>query len=163
MPPPSRPRLLHSQQSPHNPINNDNNNTPPPDILYPIVEQAKPTPPTPTPKPPTRPKPVRTPPPRPKPQMKPKPTVITPPPIITVRPPSPIIPVIPPPPIIPVIPPPPIIPVIPPNNNNFNSDIIAPPIDILKDGGLTQKNSNKNLYLIGGAGLIAAIILMKNK
>ena len=145
MPPPSRPRLLHSQQSPHNPINNDNNNTPPPDILYPIVEQAKPTPPTPTPKPPTRPKPVRTPPPRPKPQMKPKPTVI------------------PPPPIIPVIPPPPIIPVIPPNNNNFNSDIIAPPIDILKDGGLTQKNSNKNLYLIGGAGLIAAIILMKNK
>ena len=56
MPPTNRPRLLNSQQSPHNPINNNNN--PPANIVYSIVQPSSPAPPTslqsPTPiKPPT--------------------------------------------------------------------------------------------------------------
>ena len=48
----------------------------------------------------------------------------------------------------------------------FNTDknVYLPPIDILKDGNETLKEKdNTNLYLIGGAGLIAVLILMKNK
>ena len=150
MPPTNRPRLLNSQQSPHNPINN---NTPPPNILYTIVNPATKPQPTPLKPPPeTEDKKLRrinrearmkaNQERRNNRQQPPKPNIYLPPDNIKND----------------LITPPP---------NDIKNDVVLPPIDIMKDGGnegvktLTQLKFNKNLYLIGGAGILAAIILMK--
>ena len=159
MPPTNRPRLLNSQQSPHNPINN--NNSPPANIVYSIVQPSSPAPPTslqsPTPiKPPTETEDrnlrrinrearmkanmER----RNNRQLQTKPNVFLPPPNNIKN------------------------DLITPPPNNIKNDIIPPPIDNLKTPDDTTNlkpeiKNDKNIYLIGGAALVAFLVIAMNK
>ncbi len=162
MPPPGHRQPLRDRPNAnrrrHDPINN-NINTPSPDILYRIVNETPPPPPTPTPLQPSEDKILRTIDREARIKQNQldrearkrereesiKPNVFLPPNNIKND----------------IITPPP---------DNFKNEIIVPPQGDLKtpDDSTTLKDAkitkdNKNLYLIGGASLIAFLIIAMNK